>query len=86
MPRISTYYGIAVYMYFQDHAPPHFHAIYGEHEAMVEIATAQTLEGALPSRAMKLVKAWAKLHRQELRENWERAQAGESLQQIDPLD
>jgi hypothetical protein len=86
MPRISKYYGIAIYMYYQDHAPPHFHAIYGEHEAVIDIATAKMLEGALPNRAMKLVKAWARLHRQELQENWERTQAGEALQQIAPLD
>ena len=86
MPRISKYYGIAIYMYFQDHAPPHFHAIYGEHEALIEISSARTLEGELPKRAAKLVKAWTKLHRRELQLNWERAQAGEALHQIDPLD
>lgn len=45
MPRISNFYGIAVYMYYEDHAPPHFHAIYGEHEAVMEIATGEMLEG-----------------------------------------
>ncbi|MGE5195460.1 MAG: DUF4160 domain-containing protein, partial [Deltaproteobacteria bacterium] len=39
MPRISQFYGIAVYLYYRDHAPPHFHAIYAEHEAEIEIAT-----------------------------------------------
>ena len=86
MPRISKYYGIAIYMYFQDHAPPHFHAIYGDDEAIFEIATAKTLEGELPKRAAKLVRTWARLHRRQLQQNWERAQAGEPLQQIDPLD
>jgi hypothetical protein len=86
MPRISKYYGIAIYMYYQDHAPPHFHAIYGEHEAVFEIANGKPMEGALPNRALKLVKTWARAHRHELQENWERAQAGEPLQQIDPLD
>ena len=50
MPRISKYYGIAIYMYYQDHAPPHFHAIYGEHEALFDIATAKVIEGELPNR------------------------------------
>ena len=45
MPRISKYYGIAIYMYYQDHAPPHFHAIYGEHEAVIGISGAKVLEG-----------------------------------------
>lgn len=67
MPRICSYYGIAIYMYYQDHAPPHFHAIYGEHEAMFEIASAKAMEGTLPKRAAKLVKEWTRLHRAELR-------------------
>ena len=48
MPRISAFYGIAIYMYYRDHAPPHFHAIYGEYEATVAIETAELLEGQLP--------------------------------------
>ncbi len=50
MPRISAFYGIAIYMYYRDHAPPHFHAIYGEYEATVAIETAEVLEGRLPRR------------------------------------
>jgi hypothetical protein len=86
MPRISKYYGIAIYMYYQDHAPPHVHAIYGDNEAVFDIATGKKLEGELPKRAAKLVSTWARLHRQQLQENWERAQAGEPLQQIEPLE
>jgi Domain of unknown function (DUF4160) len=45
MPRISQYYGIAIYMYYEDHAPPHFHAIYGEFEAVLGIQTDDVLDG-----------------------------------------
>ena len=69
MPRISRYYGISIYMYFRDHAPPHFHAIYGEHEAVIEIASVKLMDGELPRRALKLVIEWAKKHRSELMEN-----------------
>jgi hypothetical protein len=86
MPRISQFYGIAIYMYYRDHAPPHFHAIYGEHEAVVEIATAAVIDGSLPRRALKMVKEWTKLHRDELIQDWNRAQAGQVLAPIDPLD
>ena len=86
MPRISKYYGIAIYMYYRDHAPPHFHAIYGEHEAVIEIATAKVMEGSLPKRALKMVVQWAKTYRTELEEDWDRAQIGQPLQPIDPLD
>ena len=50
MPRICEFYGIAIYMYFGDHAPPHFHAIYGNYEAEVSIRSNRLVEGALPVR------------------------------------
>ncbi len=86
MPRISFFYGIAVYMYFRDHAPPHFHAIYGEHEGVFDLRSGELLVGSLPSRARSLVVEWAKMHGEELAANWERAQAGEPLEQVEPLD
>lgn len=73
-------------MYFSDHEPAHFHAQYGEFEALVEIETLAKLRGDLPRRAMALVLEWAALHRQELRSNWERARLGTPLQPIAPLD
>ena len=72
-------------MYYRDHAPPHFHAIYGEHEATIEIATAKVLDGSLPRRALKMVIEWTKTHRSELEENWDRARRGASLASIEPL-
>lgn len=86
MPRISTFYGIFIYMYFSDHAPPHFHAIYGEHEAVIEIATAHVIDGALPKRGRSLVQRWCRLHQAELMENWRLARLGEPLRSIVPLD
>ncbi len=73
-------------MYFSDHEPPHFHAQYGEFEALVEIETLALLRGELPRRAMALVLEWAALHRQELRSDWERARTGTPVQPIAPLD
>lgn len=86
MPRISQFYGIAIYMYFDDHAPPHLHAFYGEHEALVEIATGAPIGGLLPRRAAKLVKEWVGLHRDQLFENWRRASQQQPLLPIEPLD
>ncbi len=85
MPRISYFYGIAVYMYYHDHAPPHFHAIYGEFEAEIEIETSELHEGRLPPRAQRLVKEWAIINREELMRNWHLARAGEPLELIPPL-
>jgi len=86
MPRISEFYGIFIYMYFKDHAPPHFHAIYAEHEAEVEISTGEVLRGSLPRRVRRLVEEWADVHRLELQDDWARAQAGEELRPIEPLE
>lgn len=85
MPRISQFYGIAIYMYYRDHAPPHFHAIYGDHEMTVQIASASPLEGDIPPRAWALVREWAELRRAELQEDWDRARAGQPLRAISPL-
>ena len=86
MPRISQFFGIVIAMFFNDHAPPHFHAVYGEHEASLTIDSLEVLEGALPRRALALVLEWSALHRGELRSNWERARAGLPLERIAPLE
>jgi len=86
MPRISEFYGIAVYMYFRDHAPPHFHAMYGEHEATIKIDTLEVDQGSLPRRAKSLVLEWASDHQEELLQNWALAQAAQPLTPIPPLD
>ena len=86
MPRISEFYGILIYMYFQDHPPAHFHAIYAEYEALVSVESGDVLQGQLPARALKLVQEWRELHRAELLEDWRKAQEGEPLVKIAPLD
>jgi Domain of unknown function (DUF4160) len=58
MPTIAWFYGIAIRMYVRDHPPPHFHAIYGEHEAFIAIETGEVIEGGLPKTAGRLVKDW----------------------------
>lgn len=73
-------------MYYRDHPPPHFHAIYGDHEAIVDIATTAVTDGKLPRRAWTLVKEWAEAHRDELNRAWDLARAGLPLQPIAPLD
>lgn len=86
MPVISRFFGIAIRMYFGDHAPPHFHARYAEHEAVISIEGLSVIEGRLPPRAQRLVTEWALLNRQALRDDWKRAQAGQPLQPIAPLE
>lgn len=86
MPRISEFFGIIVAMYYSDHSPPHFHARYGEYEAQFEIDSLEMRKGKLPRRAVNLVLEWALLHRSELKANWRRAQRGQPLRRIEPLE
>jgi len=62
MPEVSRFYGIVVRMYFGDHFPPHFHAEYGEHEALISIEDPRVIAGQLPTRALALAKEWLLLH------------------------
>ena len=85
MPRLSEFYGIAIYMYFSDHNPPHFHAIYAEYEALVRIADGFLIGGELPKTAARLVEQWRQLHVGELTANWVVAQEPNALSSIEPL-
>jgi Domain of unknown function (DUF4160) len=73
-------------MFYNDHEPPHFHAIYGEYRASVRIEPIQIIEGELPGRAQRLVFEWAEIHRDDLNENWRRAREHARLEPIAPLD
>jgi uncharacterized protein DUF4160 len=86
VPTISQFFGIVIRMYFDDHAPPHFHAIYGGEEAILAIDTLAVVEGRLPRRALSLVLEWANLHRGDLSDNWQRAERHEPLRAVTPLD
>lgn len=84
-PTISRFYGIRIYINFREHNPPHFHAAYGDFEASFDM-TGELMAGSLPHNASRLVSQWAALHSAELMENWNRAQSGQTLFNIIPLD
>jgi Domain of unknown function (DUF4160) len=85
VPRISSFYGIVIEMYYGDHPPPHFHARYGDESAKIEIATGDVLAGGLSVRALRLVREWVGQHRDELQVNWQRAANYEKPESIEPL-
>jgi Domain of unknown function (DUF4160) len=85
MPRICSFYGIVIAMYYREHGVPHFHALYGEYEISIAIESLEGLNGEFPPRALRLVKRWANLHREELLKNWDLAEQGRVLESIDPL-
>lgn len=85
MPTISTFYGILIQMFWNDHAPPHFHALYAEHEVLIDIRTLDILEGEMPRRALALILEWAQEHRAELMEDWELCARNQQPHKIRPL-
>jgi hypothetical protein len=72
-------------MYYRDHAPPHFHAEYGDYEITVEIESG-VITGKFPRRALSAVIEWYIEHKGELLENWQRAEKRQPLQKIEPLE
>lgn len=85
MPTISIFYGIVIQMFWNDHAPPHFHALYGEFEAIMNIETLEVIKGKMPRRALALVLEWATQHRHELIEDWKLCEARKTPHKIAPL-
>ena len=85
MPTISVFYGILIQMFWRDHAPPHFHALYAEYEVLIDIKTLEQLEGNMPRRALALILEWASLHRKELLEDWELCEQNQTPKKISPL-
>ena len=85
MPQISYFLGVIIRMFYRDHNPPHFHAHYGNHQALIDIQKNELLSGSLPPRVLGIVVEWTALHQTELMENWERAKNKEVLKDIPPL-
>ena len=85
MPIISQFYGIAVYMFWREHEPAHFHAKYGDDEIVVEIETGR-VTGKMSPRALALVTEWRKLHLDELKKEWELVKSKKQLFPIKPLE
>ncbi len=86
MPEVSRFFGVSIRMYFDDHNPPHFHAIYGGAEAEVGIEPLALLRGRFSRRALGMVMEWTAAHQQELLANWELLRNDQLPNRIDPLE
>ena len=84
MPKISQFLGITIKMYFNDHNPPHFHALYGDDEAVFSIDPIEIINGKLPARVAWLVIEWAELRKKDLEKNWALLRE-KKFNKIDPL-
>ena len=86
MPELSRFYGIIIRMFYDDHPPPHFHAVYQSEEVQVNTETLEVMKGRMRRRALVLVLEWAALHRDELRRAWDAASRNQEPDRIEPLD
>jgi len=86
MPEISRFFGIVIAMFYNDHAPAHFHVRYGNQKAVFGIESLRLMEGKLSPRVLGLVTEWATMHQQELREDWNLARTNAPLRSIEPLE
>ena len=85
MPEISRFLGIVIYMLYDDHRPPHFHAEYGDYRISVDIANG-VVEGKFPRRALNAVLEWYTMHKDKLMEDWDLAERHMQLKKIPPLE
>ncbi len=85
MPEICRFLGIVIYMLYDDHRPPHFHAEYGEYKISVEIHTG-VVEGRFPRRALNVILEWYAIYKDQLLEDWRLAENHEPLKKIPPLE
>jgi uncharacterized protein DUF4160 len=86
MPELSRFFGIVIGVFYREHGRPHFHAVYGEFEGVIDIETGEVITGELPKRALALVSEWRDAHIPELKENWELARQHKELKKISPLE
>lgn len=84
MPTISVFRGMVVTMYSNDHPPKHFHVDYQGGKAEIDF-DGNIIVGALPSKQLRIIKAWAVLHKDELEKNWNLARSGKALNKIKPI-
>ena len=85
MPEVSRFYGIVIRFYYRDHPPMHFHAIYADYEALIEIENGNIHEGFLPKKALELVNEWRLLHLEELKDACQKSRHEIPLSPIAPL-
>ncbi len=81
MPEIARFYGIIIKLFFGDHPPPHFHAVYGEYNGLFNIETLEMIEGDLPQRARQMITEWGMQHQKELMEIWDK----QEFRKLSPL-
>ncbi len=84
MPTISRFYGIVIFMNYNDHPPPHFHARYQDQEVRIEVESG-LVQGTMSRRALRMIFEWAEMYQEQLMRDWELARERRPLEPIPPL-
>lgn len=88
MPEICRFFGVIIRMYWEPGAPhgaAHFHAYYQGEAAVFSIEPVELMAGELPRRQLRLVEAWAELHKEELMDDWRLVESKDVPKPIQPL-
>lgn len=81
MSAIDIIKGILIYMYGQDHNPPHLHIKDGGEWFTITIQS-RLVEGKGSSRTINIINEYIDKHEVELLALWEKAQRGETIEKI----
>jgi hypothetical protein len=82
MPTVASVDGVGIVFHFNDHPPPHFHAIIAEHRAMIDIETLEIVKGSIPRAKYRQIRSWAQSRREKLLKAWLECQSGETPEPI----
>jgi hypothetical protein len=70
MPEIDRIFGIRICVFSRDHLPPHFHAFYGEYEALIDIRGGEVIAGGLPRKKLREALEYLEKNREDLLETF----------------
>jgi hypothetical protein len=82
MPTVAIVEGVKIQFYLREHPPPHFHAVFAEHRAQIEIASLTVLNGDLPPAKLRTVISWAETRRDALKGAWDAVMAKRKPEKI----
>lgn len=83
MPTVALVAGVKIQFYSQEHPPSHFHAVFAEHRAQIEIETLRVMRGGLPRAKLAAVVSWAEPRREVLLQAWEAATGNRAPERIE---
>lgn len=70
MARIFTIGNIEIWVFANDHLPPHFHLITPDHEALIRIADLEIIAGSIRPADRRRVWGWIVENRETIAAAW----------------